>query len=70
VRLLGERKYGELLGQAKVGTNQHSRGLTAGKASSPAEHKARHEARQVARVPEPVFREYVDEAPLTLGALT
>jgi phage N-6-adenine-methyltransferase len=59
VRLLGERRYGELLGPA-----EHSRRpeVVTGSNNLPAERKAQHEARQVADVPEPVFAEYVETA--------
>lgn len=61
IRLLGERRYGELLGPASIGG--HREGHVTGSNVEPASRKAQHDARQVADVPEPVFAEYVDTAP-------
>jgi hypothetical protein len=66
IRLLGERRYGELLGPAVIGgtgANQHTSSVTSGNAATSAERKAQHEAREVAAVPEPTFIEYVDTEP-------
>lgn len=68
VRLLGERRYGELLGPAE---NHGPATLTASKGSGGADHVARHRARQVAEVPETQFEEYVAtaEQPTRAGLL-
>jgi phage N-6-adenine-methyltransferase len=57
VRLLGERRYGELLGPAEP----TGRGSKTSVSDTNAERQARHQARQVADVPEDVFTEYVQE---------
>lgn len=59
VRLLGERRYGELLPKPEPGKRtdllQGERG--------PVDQSVAHRAREVASVPEPVFSEYVDTNP-------
>lgn len=60
VRLMSERRYGELLGPAERGVNQHTRTSTM---EVQRDHKSEHRARAVAAVPEPVFEEYVETAP-------
>ena len=63
IRLLGERRYGELLGPAEVGSNQHREGaVTRGHGSTDDDRKQRERARQVAAVPEREFTEYVEAA--------
>lgn len=56
VRLLGERRYGELLGPATPGRD----GGESDKQSD-STYKQRERARQVASVPDDVFTEYVQE---------
>lgn len=60
VRLLAERKYGELLGPAEKG-NPEFRNVTASHIDDD-ERKRRERARDVADVPEETFTEYVDTA--------
>jgi phage N-6-adenine-methyltransferase len=60
IRLLGERLYGELLGPAEHGGDRRS-----GSTSTPQverDYSGEHRAREVASVPEPVFKEYVETA--------
>lgn len=68
VRLLAERRYGELLGPAK--TREES-GAVRGTDTTPAEREAKSQARKIAAVPEPVFTEYVEatETPTRAGLL-
>lgn len=61
VRLLGERRYGELLGPAERGGDRRSDQVSSADLK-PAEKQARSEARRLAAVPEPVFSEYVETA--------
>jgi len=74
IRLLGERRYGELLGPAKVGGPNIEGGVVTASNDGPvssAERKAQHDARQVASVPEDDFNEYVEtaERPTRAGVL-
>jgi hypothetical protein len=61
IRLLGERRYGELLGPAKTGRPEGN--VSSADVSSSAEREAARVAREVAAVPAPVFSEYVDTEP-------
>lgn len=68
VRLLGERRYGELLGPPK---NAAEAGAVRGTDSSSAEREAQRVAREVASVPEETFNGYIDgaEQPTRAGLL-
>jgi hypothetical protein len=70
VRLLAERRYGELLGPAEHGGDRRSDQVGVSDLKR-AEKDARHEARKVAAIPEPTFNEYVDnaESPSRAGLL-
>lgn len=59
VRLMGERRYGELLGPAMPAAEA---GAVRGSNTSGSERFAQHQARVVAAVPEEDFTEYVDTA--------
>lgn len=60
VKLLAERRYGELLGPAETGRPEGNVSTT--NVSDGADRVAKHEARKVASVPPPVFQGYVGEA--------
>lgn len=60
VRLMGERRYGELLGPAKHGGDRRSESTSTAEVDR--DYTAEHRAREVAEVPEPAFQEYVDTA--------
>lgn len=60
VRLLAERRYGELLGPPE---NRGPATVTASHGSTDDERKARERARAVAAVPEPAFHGYVETEP-------
>lgn len=59
VRLLGERRYGELLGPAE---NHGPATVTSGHGSTDSDRKERERARKVAAVPDGVFAAYVEQA--------
>lgn len=69
VRLMAERRYGELLGPPKAPAEAAA--VTGGNRLEPAEKAAQHKARQVASVPESTFTEYVEqeEKPTRSGLL-
>lgn len=60
VRLLAEKRYGELLGPAEHGGDRKSESTRSLQVER--DYDAEHRARQVAAVPEPVFAEYIQEA--------
>lgn len=60
VRVLAERRYGELLPPPK---SPAEAGAVRGTHSSDTERQAQRQARAVAAVPEPVFKEYIETAP-------
>lgn len=62
VGLRSERKYGQLLGPAKVGENRHTSSVTRCDASSGANREAARRARQVAAVPDEVFEDFIQNA--------
>lgn len=62
IKLEAERKMGELLGDPEPGGDHRSKQQLVANKLEETEHQARHKARKVAAVPEPIFREYLDEA--------
>jgi hypothetical protein len=61
VRLMAERRYGELLGPAEHGGDRKSESTRTSQVDR--DYDAEHRARAVAAVPEPEFREYVETEP-------
>lgn len=68
IRLLAERRWGELLGPASIG--RPSGNVSTGNVSQ-ADRIAQHKAREVASVPEPTFQQYTEqeERPTRTGLL-
>ncbi len=71
VRLLGERRYGELLGPPAPGKRTDLEPLSAAERSTGADHEARRQARELAAVPDAVFTQYVEaqDRPTRAGLL-
>lgn len=64
VRLMGERRYGELLPKPEPGKRTDRGPVTSGNGSlSGAQRVEQNRARSVSSVPEAVFTEYVESAP-------
>ena len=63
IRLLGERRYGELLPPKSVGGRPQKETLLREQSFSQSDHNARKAARQVAAVPEEKFKDYVQNDP-------
>jgi site-specific DNA-methyltransferase (adenine-specific) len=71
VRLKAERKWGHLLGPAKIGENRHTSSVSGSDAKSGSEREAARVARKVAAIPPEVFDEFIEteDEPTRAGLL-